>query len=51
MHDCPLETEQWNNRQNVNETVELLSMLIAEDRWSFGPLARGLEAHLDLATA
>jgi len=51
MHDCPLETEQWNNRQNVNETVELLRMLIAEDRWSFGPLARGLEEHLDPATA
>ena len=47
MHDCPLEPGQWNNRQNVNETVELLRMLIADDRWAFGPLAHGLGDHLD----
>jgi len=40
MHDSPLETEQWKSRRNDDETVDLLRMLIAEDRWTFGPPTR-----------
>lgn len=40
MHDSPLETEQWKSRRNDDETVDLLRMLIAEDRWTFGPTTR-----------
>jgi hypothetical protein len=40
MHDSPLETEQWKGRRNDDETVDLLRMLIAEDRWTFGPPTR-----------
>jgi peptidoglycan/xylan/chitin deacetylase (PgdA/CDA1 family) len=39
MHDGPCERGQWKMRQNVDETVELLRMLLDNENLSLGPQA------------
>jgi len=42
MHDSPLEPGQWEKRQNINDTVELVRRLVADESRRFSALAHGL---------
>jgi len=37
LHDCPLERGQWRRRQHVDETIELVRMLLADRDLVLGP--------------
>jgi peptidoglycan/xylan/chitin deacetylase (PgdA/CDA1 family) len=46
MHDSPLEPGQWKRRRDVDETVELVRRLIADESRRFVPLSQGLLTNL-----
>lgn len=46
MHDSPLEPRQWERRRDINETVELVRRLVADESRRFGPLSDGLLTNL-----